>query len=153
MVWGSFNITIFYVVRRTNHFKANLAVLTREKQNSAEINEGLCMCKNARLLEDRWEERAKTLLWFNRGKATVAILSPLVLFCFVTGETEVFKVNISEVRELGKGRNKTRVPVIWCLVWVSHTSVILRITWDNNSNHTSSSTYLPALMLNYCSQS
>lgn len=45
-------------------------------------------------------------------KATVAILSPLVLFCFVTGETEVFKVNISEVRELEKGRNKTRVPVI-----------------------------------------
>lgn len=41
MVLGSFNIIILYVVKRTNHFKPNLAVLTREKQNSFEINEGL----------------------------------------------------------------------------------------------------------------
>lgn len=45
-------------------------------------------------------------------KATVAISNPLILFCFIIGETEVYKVNISEVRELGRGRNKTRVPVV-----------------------------------------
>lgn len=60
-VLGSFNMIILDVVRRTNHFKPNLAVFMCEKQNSSEINEGFWMCKNVRMTEDRGEEGAKLL--------------------------------------------------------------------------------------------